>query len=312
MPDCNGQLDNLVSKFRRIQLADSLTSEEKKDYIYKAVQEFREGTEDKEEFEYKPKVGVLTIKDCEKIAVLEAFSFSDNDRRKHELTYYVKDFVVSTGRNYTIHVVKSPLEGQASAAVATTYLIERYKLDIVICCGIAGGVDGEVNLGDVIIAQRVIYFEPGKVTPDGTLPNPMIRTPDSILLDRANNLPLWKAPQFQLKGKKIMPVCRFGVLATGDKIIAKPEKMKVLRDNLSYKIVGVETEGDGFGLAIWLTPRLVRGLVIRGVSDYAGLDKANPDWEEKESLQIIAAKSAASYLKHLIYDDPLLEGKVST
>jgi len=311
MPARSVQVDNLVSKFARIELADYLTSEQKKEYIYKAVQEFVEGAEEKEEFEPKAKVGILTIMECEKTAVLEAFNLNDKNRQKHELTYYVNDFVVSSGRSYTVYVVQSPTEGQASAAVATTYLMGRYKPDIVLCCGIAGGVEGKVNLGDVIVADRVIYFEPGKITPDGVLPNPRMSQADPMLLDRARNLPDWNAPRFEeIENEDITPVRRIGVLATGDKIVALPEKMEELRNRFSYKIIGVETEGDGFGMAIWLTQRLVRGLVIRGVSDFADLEKADPNWKDKESWQRIAAKSAASFLKHFIYDDPLLEGPV--
>jgi nucleoside phosphorylase len=194
------------------------------------------------------------------------------------------------------------------ASNATSDLISRYKPDIVVCCGIAGGIKGEVSIGDVIIGDTILYYEPGKVIPGQILPNPTPYRADARLLDRCYNVPKWEGPRFDREGvKEVRPKRKVGVIATGDKTIASEEKLEELRTKLSYQIIGVETEGNGFSAAIWLSPRQVRGIVIRGVSDYAGEDKANPNWAEKQMWQDIASKSAAEFLKHFLYDDPLWE-----
>lgn len=299
-------IKRMALTFKEIERAGGLTSDDSKECIYRAVREFTETV--KMEKTKKPRVGILTIKESEKEAVLSVFGMTHENRERHSAyTYYVTDFEVRTARSYTLYVMKSLKEGQVPASNAATALIAQYKPHIVICCGIAGGVENEVNLGDVIVAEKVFYYEPGKVTPDGTLPNPDIFYPDAVLLDRCNNLPPWSAPKFDAVGE-VELTKRSGVIATGEKIIANPDKIAELCRNADYKIIGFDKEGDGFSAAIWMSDVPVRGIVIRGVSDHAGLKKADPKWkEQKEVWQECAAKSAASFLLHFLYDDPLSE-----
>jgi len=180
-----------------------------------------------------------------------------------------------------------------------------------LCCGIAGGVEKEVKLGDVIIGDRILYYEPGKVTLDGTLPDAQIFFADPLLLDRCSHLFDWpELISYPKEEENLKPQYHIGVIASGEKTIASPSKIEELRTKLNYHIIGIEKEGNGFASALWLASPFVRGIVIRGVSDYAGMDIVDPEWMEKEKRQKNAAQSAASFVKYLVYRDPLKEDAV--
>lgn len=303
-----------------------LVNQEKKDSLHRQVSEVEKKGKGKfpgpvelpcvgateKEVVFGGTVGILTIKRCEEEAVLDAFGLTSANQRQHgSYTYHVEDFRVSTGRVYRLCIIKAVMEGQLPAINAASSLIEVYKPDIMVCCGIAGGVEKEVKLGDVIIGDRILYYEPGKVAPDGTLPDALPFPADPLLLDRCSHLFDWSETVSCAEGEENRKAqFHIGVIASGEKTIASPEKMEELRIKFGYHIIGVEKEGGGFAAALWLASRYVRGIVVRGVSDYAGTDIVDPVWEEKEKRQKIAAWSAASFVKHLVYRDPLKEDAV--
>ncbi|WP_240376506.1 5'-methylthioadenosine/S-adenosylhomocysteine nucleosidase [Bacillus piscicola] len=47
--------------------------------------------------------------------------------------------------------------GKVNAAISTTLVLERYKPDVVINTGSAGGFDTELNVGDLVISTEVRY-----------------------------------------------------------------------------------------------------------------------------------------------------------
>lgn len=58
--------------------------------------------------------------------------------------------------------------GRVNAAVATTLALGRGAFDGVVSVGVAGALPGgELKVGDVVIADRVVYAEEGLITPEG-------------------------------------------------------------------------------------------------------------------------------------------------
>ena len=100
------------------------------------------------------------------------------------------------------------------------------------------------------------YYERGKETPSGHLPEPTIYKTDSVLWDRIIATPdgkdLIPIPRPDDTEKR-PPIHRDGVIASGEKVIADP----VLRDKIvsvHRKILAIEMEGDGVGSAVWHSP----------------------------------------------------------
>ena len=58
--------------------------------------------------------------------------------------------------------------GRVNAAVATTLALGRGSYDGVISVGVAGALPGgDLQVGELVIADRVVYVEEGLITPDG-------------------------------------------------------------------------------------------------------------------------------------------------
>ncbi|MCH2161150.1 MAG: futalosine hydrolase [Phycisphaerales bacterium] len=58
--------------------------------------------------------------------------------------------------------------GRVNAAVATTLALGRGRFDAVVSVGVAGALPGQgLQVGDLVIADQVIYVEEGLLTPEG-------------------------------------------------------------------------------------------------------------------------------------------------
>ena len=58
-------------------------------------------------------------------------------------------------------VVKSGI-GKVNAAVCTQILVDDFKVDAVINTGIAGSLNPEINIGDIVISTDVVHHDMGR------------------------------------------------------------------------------------------------------------------------------------------------------
>jgi futalosine hydrolase len=59
--------------------------------------------------------------------------------------------------------------GPAAAAAGTAALLAQAAYDVVICAGIAGGLGG-AGIGQVVVADQIVFADLGAETPDGFRP----------------------------------------------------------------------------------------------------------------------------------------------
>ena len=57
--------------------------------------------------------------------------------------------------------------GLKKAAAATQKIIENYSVDRVVMSGTAGGVDGNLKIGDTVVSEEVLYHDTGRIAPYG-------------------------------------------------------------------------------------------------------------------------------------------------
>jgi nucleoside phosphorylase len=80
---------------------------------------------------------------------------------------YYRATVLGDGANaQTVVCVRASGMGQVRAAIAAADLISDWHPRNVLLVGIAGGVRSnkvDVNFGDVIVAERIFYYEPAKM-----------------------------------------------------------------------------------------------------------------------------------------------------
>ncbi len=247
---------------------------------------------------------IITAIRIERLAVLRAFEIDETtDRvRKDSRTYWRKRLSLNDGKFYEIVVAQSLDMANLNAAVLTNDVLHNWKPNVVVMVGIAATAKPSTkqNLGDLVIGKEIYYYEMGKVTSEGILPEPKQIPADSTLLDRVQALPtsdfivLAKRPD----GTTKHPEIEVGVIASGDRVIADAtERDKIAAVN--RKIMAIEMEGYGVIASTSQSFEHVRCLVIRGLCDYADSTK-NDGWHA------YAAAVAAGYTKYFLLDEPLV------
>jgi len=246
-------------------------------------------------------IAILTAIEVERRAVCEAFGLTDKDRiRKDSRVYWRGRLPLINGQAYELVVAQAPDAANIDAAILTNDLLHHWKPGAALLVGIAASADPrKINLGDVVLGSDVYYYERGKVTPNGTRPEPKIISPDSTLWANVTAVPDWdgQVDVARPDGTKARPRVHPGVIASGEKVIADIDA----RDKIATghrKIVAIEMEGYGFSRAVWQSFERVRHLDIRAICD-DGSENKNDEWHA------YAASVAAGFAKHFLLDRPL-------
>lgn len=246
---------------------------------------------------------IITAIKIERVAVLKAFEIDEaKDRvREGSRTYWRKRLSLNDGKFYEIVVAQSLDMASVNAAILTNDTLHHWKPAAILMVGIAATAKSspKQHLGDLVIGKEIYYYEMGKVTAKGKLPEPKQIPVDATLLDRVQALPnsdflvLVERPD----GSTKHPMVEIGAIASGDKVIADAmERDKIAAVN--RKITAIEMEGYGVIASTWQSFERVRCLVIRGLCDYADSSK-NDEWHA------YAAAVAAGFTKHFLLDEPL-------
>jgi nucleoside phosphorylase len=207
-------------------------------------------------------------------------------------TVYYRGVVRSerTQRSYAIALTCIGTAGNPAAAAATAKAIEKYHPRAVVLMGIAAGVRGKVKIGEVVLSERVVAYEPAALIESSQgmeeQPRPEIdRVPHTILQDLASYgrpEPARLDEAFRRAGG-VVPIATAGreadfeadvarkisahqgTIASGEKLLRDPEKLRQLRE-LHGKIEAGEMEAAGVvdGCRLGAVP----WLIIRGISDF--------------------------------------------
>jgi nucleoside phosphorylase len=191
--------------------------------------------------------------------------------------------------------------GQAESAGAATRLLERFDVRLLALVGIAGALDRDLRLGDVVVADAVDeYLHAAKVIPDGKsqgfefeLGSFSWRAGNAIasyvgnfgLLAGGAELAEWRErgrrrldPGLQAAMPAMVgavPAYRVGAIATGDVVSAAAPFAHWLRAH-NRRLVAIEMEAGGAARALNRQGRTDL-IVVRGVSDFADERKSMLD-----------------------------------
>jgi nucleoside phosphorylase len=183
--------------------------------------------------------------------------------------------------------------GNPSAAAIATRALERYKPDVALFVGIAGGVK-DVAIGDVVFGTKVYGYESGKDTAAGFKTRPDIMRAAHELEQQVRALRQdddWKKrldPTIKQDGAKVF----VDPIAAGEKVAAskRAATARFLKEHYGDALA-VEMEGRGFLEAVHIS-HPVQGGVIRGISDLlsgkAVSDKAGSQQKAADAASAVA------------------------
>lgn len=170
--------------------------------------------------------------------------------------------------------------GKVSAAIGTTLLLQLTQPDLIINTGSAGGLDPNLNVGDILVSTEVRHHDVDVTAfgyEIGQLPaNPSAFLPNNELVALANK-----------EAKKAGFNVISGLICSGDAFINGAEKIDHIRQNFP-NVVAVEMEAAAIAQVCHAFN--VPFVVVRAVSDVA--DKES-HLSFDEFLPLAAEKSSA-------------------
>jgi nucleoside phosphorylase len=218
-----------------------------------------------------PRIAILTAISEELAAAREFLDFQDRTATDGSVYYHAIFKPEKTKKGgagaWEVFLPMPAGAGNVSAAALTVRVIKNITPDIVMFVGVAGGITGEVNMYDVIAADKVFHYEPGKIGDTLFARSDNLRGTKQ-LVERAQaeaQSDSWK----RLLAPKI-PNERFFArvqpIAAGEKLIkrtASEHTQYILQ--CSPRAVAVEQEG--FGVLMAAREIDTPAIVVRGISD---------------------------------------------
>jgi adenosylhomocysteine nucleosidase len=204
------------------------------------------------------------------------------------------------GRQLKIVGTQTLRPGQRSAMAAFQSLRERYSPELIALIGIAGGVHPEIQIGDVVIAQEIVYYDTRKETPDRVLRRGQGQPVSATTMHAVNDFFAAHDQPCRIRaegGSTDFQVVA-GPIGSGEAVVADPDaNIRKFLGSYNDKILALETEAGGVAQAFFEVvdgDKPSRGwLVIRGISDGADADK-------NDAFHSLAARHAAQVFEALL------------
>jgi len=213
----------------------------------------------------------------------------------HVDTFASTEYLVGSIHGLPCVIVYGGIGKVGSAQTAQT-LILKYDVDAVIFTGVAGGIDPELDIGDIVISSNVVHHDLGQILPDRFIPFDTVGfSADSALLQlalqAAKNIEFDVIPE-NIRGEAASPTVVIGRVATGDQFISSEEK-RVWIERV-FRADCVEMEGAAVGQIC--VSNNVPFIVVRSLSDLAN-EHAEVDFE---AFVLYAAKNSSMLVKEML------------
>ncbi|MDN6412841.1 5'-methylthioadenosine/S-adenosylhomocysteine nucleosidase [Staphylococcus gallinarum] len=152
--------------------------------------------------------------------------------------------------------------GKVNVAISTTLLIEQFKPDLIINTGSAGALDKALNVGDVVVSDRVMYHD-ADARAFGYELGQIPQMPASF--DSGSNL-LQKATE-AIKEQQL--TAKIGLIVSGDSFIGTFEQRATIKENFKDALAA---EMEATAIAQTCYQFNLPFIITRAISDLADGD----------------------------------------
>ncbi|RXJ54646.1 5'-methylthioadenosine/adenosylhomocysteine nucleosidase [Candidatus Marinarcus aquaticus] len=224
-----------------------------------------------------------------KLAVMGAMEEEIEPLLEHfndvKITEFAKNKYYEVTYNGLEIVIAYSKIGKVFASLTASTLIEKFGCDTLLFSGVAGGINPELKIGDLIIANKLCQHDLDITAfghPHGFVPGGAVFVETSIEL---NSIAKEVASE---NGLKVIE----GVIATGDQFVHSNERKEFIES--TFKADALEMEGAS--VAVVCDALNVPCFILRAISDTADMD-AGFDFDE---FLKSSAKNSAEYLIKII------------
>lgn len=217
------------------------------------------------------KIGIIGAMDVE-VARLKA-----DMEIAREVTRARMSFCEGSLRGQQVVVVQSGI-GKVNAAVCTQLLVDEFGVDAVINTGIAGSLNAQIDIGDIVISTDVVHHDMDAVSfgyVPGQIPQMDVFSfeADARLADLAEQVCHEVNPEIQVFRGRVV---------SGDQFVAD----RATKERIAGQFHGFCTEMEGAAIAQTAYLNGIPFVVIRAISDKAD-DSASEDYPtfEKKAVE---------------------------
>ncbi len=216
---------------------------------------------------------------------------------RHRHTYRSAVIRNARGEHLSLHISWLARYGPEEMTIHLSHILEEYQPRIVIMTGICAGDAQQVQLGDLVVAERTFTYDSGKfILEDGKRvhqPDTTTYQLNSTILQFLGLFDDWKPLVARLKRpllsesklKRRGTRCHLKAMASGSAVRADQPFAEVQAPVRTT--VAIDMESAALGLVMGHHP-LIPWLVVKGVCDYADQDK-------NDMYHDYAASAAALY-----------------
>lgn len=173
-------------------------------------------------------------------------------------------------------VVRSGI-GKVNAAVCTQILVDDFQVDAVVNTGIAGSLNAQINIGDIVISTDVVHHDMNAVNfgyEPGQIPQMDVFSfeANKELADLAEKVCREVNPEIEVFRGRVV---------SGDQFIAD----KAVKERITGLFHGFCTEMEGAAIAQTAYLNQIPFVIIRAISDKAD-DSASEDYPTFEKKAV--------------------------
>ncbi len=282
-----------------------------KEFEYK-IFDLRNGLADIEKGRREEKdIGIITVIGPELKGVLRVLGRNPEEAehiRGDQIGFWFAEIQGENSRPISIVVTMVGVARNVPCAITVGELLNKFKVKLLILIGVAAGVRGRTQLGDVVYAQKVFDFEGMRLEVRRFLrlptllrverPRPEISNVQPIVIQGLQRC-TWGPAQTLFRrlvtegveavpeeARGFEPSIRDGTIAAGEKLFADGS-LKKLNKRFDQRIIAGAMEDSGF--AQTADRYKIPWCIFRGICDYGDSHKG-PKWQHAAA---IAAASAA-------------------